>query len=347
MSRLAERANVNARSLEVAWESRLEDHVIDIAYSPDGRWLAAAAVSGSIELFKAESGEQKALLPGHRNGTFSLSWRSDSQRLASGGQDGMVRVWDISEGTAPLSIEAGAEWVERVAYSHAGDYLVSAAGRKLRLWNSQGERLQTYGDHPSTISDVQWQPGDLLFTTACYGQVATFRRESTEAVKKFEWKGSILCLRWSPDSNYIATGNQDASVHFWYRKTGRDLEMSGYAQKVRALAWDKNSRFLATGGSPTVIVWDCSGKGPAGTRPIQLQGHSQAVSALAFQHTGSFLASGGRDGRVCLWSPKKGDYLMRMSALDGEITNVRWSPSDRGLASASANGQLRVFQPAA
>jgi len=341
------RETSSAPELGVAWERNVADHAIDIAYSPDGRLLAVAAIGGPISLFDAQSGEITSVLPGHSGGTFALSWRADSRRLASGGQDGALRIWDIADGASHVMCDAGAAWVEHVAYSPAGDFVVSAAGRKLRLWNSQGELLQNYPDHPSTISDVQWQPGERLVTSACYGRVATFRTDSPEPLKAFSWKGSILNLAWSPDGNYIATGNQDASVHFWYRKTGKDLEMSGYPIKVRELAWDSSSRYLATGGSAIVIVWDCSGKGPAGTKPIELDGHELPLTALAYQPNGAFLASGCRAGKIRLWSPATSRKLIRTSELPGEITRLVWASDGRSFAASSSVGAVRVFRPAA
>jgi len=343
MPRLAEYQEVRAPELELAWEHDFADHVIDLAYSPDGRWVAAAAIGGPIAIFHAETGEQKALLPGHAGGTFTLSWRADSQRLASGGEDGRLRIWDVTAGGHQVEADAGASWVETVRYGHTGDFLATGAGRKLRLWNSRGDLLQTYADHPSTIADIQWQPDDLLFTSACYGQVSTFRTNAAQPVKAFEWKGSILCLAWSPDANYIATGNQDASVHFWYRKTGKDLEMSGYASKVKEVAWDSSSRYLATGGSAVVIIWDCGGKGPAGSRPTQLAGHQSYLSALAYQNRGTLLASGGKEGRVCVWSPKA-ERLLQCANLPGEITKLVWAPDDQYLVAASSQGKLCVFR---
>ncbi len=336
----------SAPELCVAWERNVADHTIDTAYSPDGRLLAVASIGGPISLFDALSGELKSVLPGHHGGTFALSWRADSHRLASGGQDGALRIWDLVDGASHVMCDAGAAWVEHVAYSPAGDFVVSAAGRKLRLWNSQGECLQMYPDHPSTISDVQWQPGERLVTSVCYGKVATFRTDAAEPLKAFTWKGSILTLAWSPDGNYIATGNQDASVHFWYRKTGKDLEMSGYPVKVKELAWDSSSRYLATGGSAIVIIWDCAGKGPAGTKPIELDGHDLPLTALAYQPKGPFLASGCRAGKISLWNPAKSRKLIRASELSGEITRLVWASDGRSLAASSSEGAVRVFRPA-
>lgn len=345
MSRLGSLGVLAAPELRLRWEARLGDHLIDAAFSPDGRWLAAAEIGGPIAVFDAEHGEVRLRLAGHEGGVFSLSWRADSHMLASGGQDGKLRLWSMPDGRLVTALDAGAPWVEYVRFAASGTSVVSAAGRKLRLWDSASATLlQSYADHPSTISDVQWQPGEPYFTSACYGQVATFRMDTLGPLKQFQWKGSILRLAWSPDSNFIATGNQDASVHFWYRKSGRELEMSGYEQKVRELSWDHSSRYLATGGSNTVIVWDCSGKGPAGSKPIPLEAHVRPVSALQYQCRGALLASGGRDGLVHLWNPKKSDRPLRQSMLEGEVTGLCCRADDRLLAAVSSQGHVRVFE---
>ena len=326
------------------WETQLGDHAIAAAWSPDGSKFAAAAIGGPVAIFDGVSGHRLATLPGHNFGTTSLTWRFDSGALATGGQDGKVRLWDPLTAELRHAVDAGSAWVETVAFATRKDWLVSAAGRVLRLWNSNGELLTEYPAHPSTISDVAWQRDEPFFTTASYGQLAIFRPNDPRPFKSFAWKGSILRVVWSPDSSYVATGNQDASVHFWYRKSGQDLEMSGYAAKVRELAWDPTSRYLATGGSPVVTVWDCGGKGPAGSRPIQLDGHRALPSALAYQYKGPLLASGCRQGRVCLWSPAKGEDPLFSAALAGEITGLAWAPDDRRLAVTTSEGDVRVYQ---
>lgn len=231
-----------------------------------------------------------------------------------------------------------------MAFSPVRDYLLVAAGKHLGLWNSSGSHLHDYPEHPSTISDVAWQPGEIFFATAAYGQLANFRADKPEPVKEFKWKGSILVIAWSPDGNYLATGNQDASVHFWYRKSGRDLEMTGYPAKIRELEWDSGSRFPATGGSPVVTIWDCGGKGPAGTRPIQLEAHQRFLSALAYQRKGALIASGCQGGEVYVWNPLRPQQPLRGAQLGSGVTQIRWAPHSRLLAAATESGLVRVFE---
>ena len=94
MSRLIRRVE-KAHTLTVRWRRAIADHVIGLAWSPDGRTLAAAAVSGEIVLLNAADGALRHRLPGHEFGTMAISWRGDGQILASAGQDGKVRLWDV------------------------------------------------------------------------------------------------------------------------------------------------------------------------------------------------------------------------------------------------------------
>ncbi|NJR72193.1 MAG: hypothetical protein HC782_03825 [Gammaproteobacteria bacterium] len=164
-----------------------------------------------------------------------------------------------------------------------------------------------------------------------------------EAKRHFPWKGASLKLAWSPDGHYVASGDQDSTVHFWYSKSGEDLQMWGYPTKVRELAWDRTSRYLATGGGPIVTVWDCSGKGPEGTTPLQLNAHREFLSALAFQQGGALLASADNDGQIVLWAPGKARNPLAQMSYGAAATQIAWSPDDRYLAAGSAEGVVEVF----
>ena len=291
--------------LKAIWRSNIDDHPIGLAWSPDGKILAVAGVSGPITLFYGADGAVLHKLPGHALDTMAISWHKDSRLLASVGQDGKVRLWDAGTGTQLSDMAGGASWVERVAFSPAGDWLVSAAGRKLRLWNSSGELIREYRDANSTITDIKWRHDGRQFAISAYNGVVLYDPEEAVPLRRFEWQGSTLTLEWSPDGKYIATGDQDSTVHFWIADSGNDLQMWGYETKVLELSWSFNSRYLATGGGTQVVIWDCSGKGPENTRPIMVEGHQHLIKHLNFQRQGMLLASGGNDGLLAIWKVGK------------------------------------------
>jgi WD40 repeat protein len=327
------------------WRATLPDHVIALAWSPDSKQIAAAAVSGPVAVIDAGSGEVRHTLPGHGFGTTSVVWTDDGT-VASAGQDGRVRLWDATTGAERSALDGGSKWVERLAVSPCGTYFASAAGKKVRLWNQAGQLIRDYPDHSSTVTDIVWRPESHELTSSAYGGVRVWSPESDEPIREFAWKGSVLRLAWSPDGKYLATGDQDSTVHFWIAATGQDLHMFGYPMKVRELAWDNSSRFLATGGGSQVTVWDCSGKGPEGTTPLQLNGHDDAstVNSLAFQRGGTLLASGGGDGKVLLWRPVDGSRRQAETRFDGRISLVVWSRDDARIAVGTESGEVVVYE---
>ena len=330
-------------TLAQRWQAEIGDHVIALAWSPDGAGLAAAAVGGPITLCDGTTGRIRQVLPGHGFGTTAISWSPQGGILASAGQDGKVKLWNVATGELHMPLDGGAAWVERVTWSPEGTLLAAAAGKKVRLWNTAGQLVREYGNHPSTVADIQWKPGTLELASAAYGQLALFHPDQAEPVRSLNWKGSQLVLAWSPDGKHLATGDQDSTVHFWIMQTGEDLMMSGYPAKVRELSWDHTSRFLATGGGAVPCVWDVSGKGPAGTKPLQFEGHMANVTGLAFQQSGPLLASAGADGLVMLWHPGKHKQPLAKTRVDSGITQIAWSADDRRLGVGTESGAVRVY----
>jgi len=325
---------------------QLPDYAIDVAWSGDGTQIAAAAVSGPIHILEPNSNNVQLKLVGHGFGTTAIAFHPKQQLLASVGQDGKVRVWDTITGAEQSVQQGGAAWVERVAWSTDGKYLATAAGKIVRIWDGTTfEMLREYTGHAATIADIAWQKGKPILAVVAYGGIHIYDPEQPDALHHWEWKGSPLNVAWAPNGKMLAHGNQDSTVHFWYAATGEDLHMSGYSAKVRAISWEFSSRTLATSGSDSVCIWDCSGKGPAGSTPKMLAGHEATITALAYQHSGFLLASGDEAGRFCIWQPANRTPMIGAATFeDTEITALAWSPDDKLVFVGTAFGATAVFR---
>jgi len=187
-----------------------------------------------------------------------------------------------------------------VSWSPDGSLIATSLSKTVYVYSASGEEVWRTSDHQSTVSTIAWtNKGELA--TACYGQVQFLDGVSGNLIQKLEWKGSLVSIALSSDSDIVACGSQDNSVHFWRRSSGNDSKMSGYPFKPSALSFNNKGTLVATGGSEAATVWNFEGDGPEGTSPVELDYHADAITSLLFSNHSNRLLSGCRNGTVVLW----------------------------------------------
>ncbi|HZS35905.1 MAG TPA: WD40 repeat domain-containing protein, partial [Polyangia bacterium] len=183
--------------------------------------------------------------------------------------------------------------------------------------------------------------GKTELVTSCYGGLQFVEVGKADWVRELEWKGSILTAAPSPDGRFIATGNQDATVHVWETESGKDLQMNGYPFKVRELAWCEGGPLLATGGSNVITVWSFAGRGPAGKPPEELKGHEERICGLA--SSGQRLVSVSEDRTLRVWQRKQSWRCARVEPAEVPLLALAVSPDGRWAAAAGEGGALAVW----
>ena len=74
-----------------------------VAFSRDGRLLAAALEDTLVRVFETKNGKEVAVFKGHNENVRSLAFSPDGQLLASGADDQFVRLWEIGHLTPESS----------------------------------------------------------------------------------------------------------------------------------------------------------------------------------------------------------------------------------------------------
>jgi WD40 repeat protein len=106
----------------------------NIAFSPDGRWLATCDADSLIRLRSATTGAVVATLEGHGASVLSLAFSPDGTRLATGAVDYTIRLWDIPSGREVAVLHGHVREVDDVAFGPNGD-LASVGGNELYVWS--------------------------------------------------------------------------------------------------------------------------------------------------------------------------------------------------------------------
>lgn len=336
----------NSEIVQQVASYRTDEHVIALTWAPDSSRWAALSASGTLALPSLTKETTSTSIPAHPAGGLAISWGRFG--ILTGGQQGFVSSWQVrADGSLAKSFEVdpGENWAQHVVWCKDGARFVTAAGKKLRLWSTAGSLLQDYPDQPSTIAALCLRPDDEAVGVGTYGGVRLYRCAEREPYEDLNWKGSIIEISWSPNGRFVAAASQERTINFWRLpfRPGQQLAMSGYPLKVRELAWDRDSRYLATGGSELITIWDVSGRGPAGAKPMQLKFHQDRLTALQFQPGGTRLTSGSKDGKLAIWRSAKAAQPEFVADLESPISCLRWSPCGRQLAVGTSDGLVAQF----
>ena len=284
----------------VEWRVELEDFVSILEIAPSLEQAITGSLGGDVLLVDTSDGSTFPLKR-HEMGALSAAWSSNGSYVASGGQDGYVHIYN-SEGIHSGTIEM-TEWINALAWSPEESVLAIGSGKRLTIVNTDGEVLFDFDDQPSTVTAIAWSiDGSRVGVSATeVSDGMMWLRPRSGRRKRFDWKGSLLALKVSPDGKWACAGAQDSEVHLWKLWSGKDLSMRGYPSKIEKIAFSDDSRWLAVACLGDLSIWDFSGKGPAGTEPASASEHNNHIEDLAWSPSCESIVTGGADGRTIIW----------------------------------------------
>jgi WD40 repeat protein/serine/threonine protein kinase len=321
---------------------------IDVAFSPDGRFLAGAAFAGWIGLWDLVKGARVETFAAHQGTVNRLQFSPDGKRLASAGQDRVVRLWDVFRTGIRREFRGHESQVWGLAFAPDGRRLASLGfvNGVVKLWDTgRGqESIELGGDStpndPIFVTGLAFsRDGRVLAASELPGDLQAWRLDQQTML--YRRKGKPVPGRgWvamSPRAELLATLDETRSIVLRNPTTGALVRALDGSEKSRLGAFSPDGRFLAASGDtePTIRLWEIA----SGRRVGAFSGHSQPVDCLAFSTDGAKLASGSLDTTVRLWDVATLKELRVYRGHSEGLSAIAFAPDGKRVASSNLIGR--------
>jgi WD40 repeat protein/transcriptional regulator with XRE-family HTH domain len=324
-------------------------HFNQLAFSPDGRFLAAASDTG-LSLWDAAHNTLLTALP-HPQPVPCIAWRGDSAVLASGDAVGTIRYWAIHPDASAdllMAVQGHGNVITALAFSEADDRLASGSwDGTVRLWDATDGSLQeTLVSHPEKVPHLTWSADGRVIAYNVHNE-ASWLWDVKEGRHRAALRGHTAFVRgllFTPDSREIVSASMDGTIRVWDTATGACIRIIyGYASSVEEMSWSPDGTRLVSiepGLSP--IVYSLNETMPS----MVLRGHTDDALFAKWSPDGRLISIGSFDA-IRLWDANTGEAQENLSYPDdpgNSFRNCAWSPDGRRLAAATVTHGIQLFE---
>jgi tetratricopeptide (TPR) repeat protein len=180
-----------------------------------------------------------------------VAFSPSGKRLASGSEDGTVKIWDGSTGKQVISLEGHDGPVMSVTFSHDGRRIASGSGDStIKTWDSATgkELVRPLKGHVGTVWSVAFSPDDQRLASVSFGMKIS---DSATGKELFSVKdpAQIWSVAFSPDGQRLALGSREGSVRLY------EASIPSEVQDLRAAYQLVTDLFHVKGLRADVLEW--------------------------------------------------------------------------------------------
>ena len=311
-------------------------------------------------------------LQAHSSAGFCVAFSPDGKRLASGGADGTVKIWDPAIGASGSTFRilprAGKHAAVMALAFSLNNALLAAACDDLTIrlidavtgderdripqdyfantlaFSPDGRTLAWAGTNPKNPDPTAGTWREITLWDVVAGKVRLRLTGHTDGISS---------LAFSADGTMIISGSYDGTVRLWQTDSGRELASLKGQQPIHSVAIAPDQQVIAAatghryrsndGQTPTnqgvVTLWDVASRLELASLPE----HTGAALTVAFSPNGKVVASGGHDGMIKLWDRVAKKERASLVGHQGNVYALTFSPDGRTLASTGLDSTVRVW----
>jgi WD40 repeat protein len=256
----------------------------------------------------------------HRWQALVVALSPDGHTVATGGYDGIVRLWEAASGKFLRAFVGHGSYVYGLAFSPDGSVLASSGSwdGTVRIWNLKtGMTLRTLKKHKGYTAALAWSPdGETLVVTGGTSGFATFWDPVlSKQLRTVEHGTPVTSVAYAPDGRTLACGCSSATF-LWKAENGDNITtLKQDGNIVYSVAWSPDSKQLLTGGGKDCTVWQMEDTKKSEKLTV-------AGQAVTWSPDGKYFITNPGGGATQIWDAKK---LTPLSALNIPARSFAWT----------------------
>jgi WD40 repeat protein len=339
--------------------------IFDVTFSPDDKLLAAAGVQKTT-LWDVATRKRIGILEGWAY-VNCVVFLPDGQVLATTGNDGTLRFWDVDAKKELDNIDAHTAPILSMAVSPDGEVLATgSADSTIRLWDTfTHKEIARLRGHTSEVRSLAFSADGRILASA--GNDCTAKLWDLELAPQSDsdtligHNRVVNGIAFSPDSQHlvstsygppktveqpISTAYKPTAIKMWEVASGRDMSSTlGNPQLYSTLCVDfsPDGRTLAIGTALDdetnyLVLWDIALK-----KPIHTLSHKTSISEAVFSPDGKTLATQTLNPKILkLWEVATWQELISLEGYGAYYGAVAFSPPDGSMLAVPNNNDLAV-----
>ncbi len=292
----------------------------------------------------------KADLLGHADAVTAACLSQDygqnrSYRVASGGRDGAVHLWEIPSGGSSALLEGHGGSINAVAFTV--DAMLALSGsedQSMRVWDASNRvclfDLRRGG---AAVTAVDASPdGNWALSAAKNNLIWLWHMPTGRSLRVMSGHTRpVTAIRFGPDGAWAVSGSQDKTIRVWDIATGETRRvLEGHENWITSLNVTLDGRWmLSSSGDGSLRVWEVASL----ECRLVIQTPSP-IDAAALSAEGRWAVSAGQDRVVRLWDAQTGELVYEYEPHNNRISSVRLSSDGRWLLTASWDRSLRLWE---
>jgi WD40 repeat protein len=319
-------------------------------FFPDGRTLVTVGVDGALRVTNVDDDKTEPRVirvPGVRFHCAAVS--SDGKRVAVGGSDGAVRVWDTETWAEHPPLRGHTGDVLSVAFNPAGTLLASGSrDHAVRLWDPVANKpvRALPNHHLDAVAAVAFSPDGRSVASASFDRsVGVIELDTGNAARVLLGHGDfVLGTVFGPDGKTLASTGWDHTLRIWDLTADYPQRIwAGHDKLIRAAEFTPDGALATACLDQTVCVWDTA----TGSETGRFGPIGWGILSLSFDPKGRWLATVVGSGQAMVWDVKSRQIVETLSGLAKGANDLRFDPRGRLLAGGDNNGTVYVWDPGA